>query len=89
MKSLKAFMAETAEHKVFVRDYGNGLDINDGKSDLGHKDFHAMVKTHQAEHDFSADKGESFRFKHEHHAQAFQRAVNVRFKNLSAETDRY
>lgn len=73
--------------KVFVRDYGNGSDPNDGPSSMGGKEFKAMAEKYSAEFDYAADKGLGFEFEHSHQADGFVRDCNARFRDLSAERE--
>lgn len=84
MKPFREFISESQRHHVFVRDYGNGSDINTGKSDLDHNDFHSFLKNHNGKYEYSADKGVGFSFDHKHKADSFVKSVNSRFKNLNA-----
>lgn len=86
MKKFKDFITEeTHPHGVFVRDYSNGSDIsNEGSPSWKSKSFADAVKKHEAQHDYSADKGEGFKFKHEHQAKEFVRHVNSNHKDLAA-----
>lgn len=86
MKKFRKFITEeTHPHTVFVRDYSNGSDLpSDGSSSWKSKSFSDAVKKHEAEHDYSADKGEGFKFKHEHQARDFAKHVNSNHKDLDA-----
>lgn len=91
MKNFKDFITEeTHPHKVFVRDYSNGSDLpDDGSSAWKSKSFNDAVKKHEAEHEYSADKGEGFKFKHKHQAKEFAQHVNSNHKDLAASHEEY
>lgn len=90
MKKFTSFISEdTHPHKVHVRDWHLGSEeggYNTSDEWDGDK-FKHTVKRHEAEYDYSSDKGLGYKFKHHFQAKEFVADVNKHHRDLDASHD--